>query len=120
MTKKEEDINEYMKSYGYHFWPHYTLKEIKDIEMVKAFFTHDEGNDLNWCFLSTSGVHGSYTTLDEMEQLDYKGNYDITILIIQPRLCNLFYGNIPISKEDVSYLRHLVSTTIEAIKESQK
>ena len=104
---------------------HYNVAELDNIQQVKDIFV-DGTDEMNWLFLSTSGVHGSYTTLDELEKFwdepedseNYHGHY-ITILVYHPRMVCSKYGDIEISREDIPWLRQMVTLTIEAIKESQ-
>jgi len=106
------------------FWPHYKVFEsIKSMADIREVFPTGEANELNWCFLSTSGVHGSYATLDGIHEPD-EGEEPfrhITVLIVQPRLVVLRCGNVNVeTDEDEQFLRRLVASSIEAVKESQK
>jgi hypothetical protein len=109
-------------------WALYDTKKLESMEQLRKYFPNGEADDMNWCVLSTSGVHGSYTTLDDLEESwditdDEDDNYRehfITVLVIQPRLVNLRYGDIEIAKEDIPYLRKLVSSSVRAIKYTQK
>lgn len=115
------------------FTPHYEIETLKSITEVRQIMPNpDDPNydwmyELNWLFLSTSGVHGTYITLDEIEEtwdLDEEddANYGryITILIVHPRICVIRYGNLEIQKNDIPYLRECVEKTIKAVKDSQK
>lgn len=108
---------------------HYSIESISTIGRIKATFPEDDSwdNTLNWLFLSTSGVHGSYTTLDEIEQyvpdVDDEETYrpTLTALIVQPRtVCIRYGGEIEVAPEDVPYLRHVVARTLEGITRSQE
>lgn len=102
-------------------WPHYKIEKLQGIKEIRDIFNDDEEETdwtLNWLVLSTSGVHGSYTTLDK---LDFSDGYAcITALIIHPRLVVLRYGEITIAQDDVPYLRMLVSKSLEGINKSQE
>ena len=98
-------------------WPHYKTYDINrepesnaelSVEQVweflHDFFEDGKGNGMNWLIGSTSGVHGSYKTLDEIENRlkrprkhPIKHHDKFTILSIQPRLCVLRYGNVVVS-----------------------
>jgi len=97
--------------------PYYkVLHSLKSLEDLKKVFPDGKADEYNWCFLSTSGVHGLCTTLDDIEEFPE----DITVLVVHPRLVCLRYGNIQIiSKDDVEWLRGLVRSTIDAVGESQ-
>jgi len=107
-------------------WPHYKIQEIKSILDVRAVFAGETNFNLNWVFISTSGVHGSTTTLDELEAAwdlqedhnDFLGHH-ITILIVHPRLVVMRYGEIEISREDIPWLRDLVAKTLDAVPLTQ-
>ena len=109
-------------------WPHYQIMEITSMEEVREIFPEPQANALNWLLCSTSGVHGSYATLDELDhpELDFDGedlaNFEprITVLIIQPRLVCLHYGDIEVTPEDRKYLRALVRTSLDYIPISQE
>ena len=92
------------------------VKPIYSIQDVKPIFPTGKANSENWLLLSTSGSNGVYTTLDGIEAGEGQG---ITVLIIQPRLVCIFQGHSKIAKEDITYLRKLVSSTIRAIAISQ-
>jgi hypothetical protein len=105
-------------------WPHYEVKQtIKTMANLRSFFPDGKANELNWCFLSTSGVHGTYATLDGMhEPEDGEEPFrHITVLVVQPRLVVMRYGNIDVeTDEDERWLRELVNSTIVAVKKSQE
>ena len=79
---------------------------------------------MNFVLFSTSGVHGMYTTIEEIEAsiLKYPDGPDpdgpdpdaddyhfpeVTVLIVQPRLVCLRYGCIPVTLADIPYLKRL-------------
>lgn len=108
-------------------WPHYKVSEIKSIKDIKSIFPDGKANVLNWFFASTSGIHGSGATLDDIEKyfgwngeepLEVEDNY-LTVLVVQPRLCVLRYGAFEIQPEDLEYLRELVRSTLSAVRQSQ-
>jgi len=117
---------------GIFSWPeHYAILNLDNMNQVRSIFDNGENIsfEMNWLFLSTSGVHGTYTTLEEIEekwgieQDDYGEKYyldSVTVLIVQPRLCTLWNGHVKIEKEDIPYLRNLVSKTINGITRTQK
>lgn len=103
---------------------HYTVNEtIQTIDDLRAMFPSGEADELNWCFLSTSGVHGSYTSLDDIaagpDEDGYEDNY-VTVLVVAPRMIRCNYGHIEISVHDIPWLRRLVSSTLEAVAKSQR
>ncbi|MCY4584281.1 MAG: hypothetical protein OXE50_16025 [Chloroflexi bacterium] len=107
----------------------YSTTEILDTNdkmwsTIKSIFPDNRADKMNWLLCSTSGIHGSYTTLDEIEKDPAFSEYPkfITILIIQPRRCHLFYtGELEIrDNKDITWLRNMIESSIHHIIESQK
>ena len=93
---------------------------------LKAHFPQDRADKYNWLLGSTSGIHGSSTTLDNLEdphfleenELDPRDIEAFTILIIQPRVVRFTYGTVGIrSEDDANWLRGII---IESIAEIAK
>lgn len=128
------------------FWPNYEVIELRTIQEVKHIFGPDgvNVNAHNWCFVGLAGLHGTYMTLNELEQV-FDGEHErytptvdekayVSILILHPRLTVLKqpapkkvletqeagYGEIPITREDIPYLRMLVSKTMKEVWKSQE
>lgn len=105
-------------------------------ECLRNMFPKGEANDLNFVLFSTSGVHGSYTTIEEIEQslikygaepgfmddasdADVPDDYcisDLTVLIVHPRLASMRYGNVNVTLEDVPYLKQLRKSSWEVVQ----
>jgi len=84
-------------------------------------FPTGEADEMNWCFLSTSGIHGTYRTLDDIEAPDSDDSPSrITVLVVAPRMVRCGYGDIEVAGEDVPWLRRLVESTLSAVAESQR
>lgn len=98
---------------------HYTIDNLKNIDQVKEIF-EDGPDEMNWLFLSTSGVHGSYETLDDIEADDDNTEHYITMLVVHPRMVWCKYGHLKIERKDIPWLRVMVTKTIEAVKDSQQ
>ena len=118
------------------FHEHGVVQELKQgMDQIHSIFdnmTADEYS-MNWLFLSTSGIHGNYTTLDDIQDwYDDPDSFNasdwlsdtnkpediipfITVLIVQPRLVNMLYGHIRITEEDIPYLRDCNKRTLEII-----
>lgn len=109
-------------------WPHYEIKKLASMDDLRESFPDDRTDyALNWLFCSTSGVHGSYTTLDDIEaSFDLPEDHDdyvpphLTVLVVQPRLVVVRYGDIEITREDVPWLRDVVARTLVGVRESQE
>lgn len=110
--------------------PHYSLQKVSSIEDLKRLFPDGEANDLNFVLFSTSGVHGSYVTIEDIEaSLEKYGpdlpegdtpddwvNNDLTVVVVQPRICCLRYGNVAVTLNDMEYLKRLRSTSWRAVQ----
>ena len=87
-----------------------TTWELESIEDLKRLFPEGKANGDNICLFSTSGVHGSYTKIEDLcFEPDENGevNNMLTVLAIQPRRVNTAYGTIKVSKEDIEWLKTL-------------
>jgi hypothetical protein len=83
------------------------------MEALRQMFPDGEANDLNFVLFSTSGIHGSYCTIEDCEAGDV---HDLTFLVIQPRIVALRYGNCePKTPEDFAFLKKLRATSLQAI-----
>jgi len=113
-------------------WPHYkNFENLKTIEDIKKHFPDGKCNEMNLFMASTSGVHGSYTTLDDIQKCYDKGcnceeydgfeghDFTLTVMIFHPRLVCIKYGNIEVAEKDIPYLRGLVASSVDAFDESQ-
>jgi len=103
---------------------HYNIFEVTEdlaMDALREMFEDGEANDLNFCLFSTSGIHGSYVTIEECEQFVLEGNDEgwagVTFLIIQPRICCLRYGNCyPKTDDDFRFLKRLRQSSFEAME----
>lgn len=95
---------------------------------IRECFPDGKADDMNWLFLSTSGVHGSYKNLNDFENEAYRKELEeedipfaITVLVIRPRTVVALYGEIEVkTKEEVEFLRRLVRTTIKHVELTQR
>ena len=81
---------------------HYNIFNANGIGALKNFFPDAEADEMNFVLFSTSGVHGTYNTIEESERFlrgklglavkDEEGFSEITFLIVQPRIVCLRYG----------------------------
>lgn len=87
-------------------------------------------NQDNFVIFGTSGVHGSYSTIDDIEEClnkfgdDFDPGSDepdgwigdkLTTLIIKSRSVCLYYGNVRVRLADIPYLRDIQSASKDAI-----
>lgn len=104
-------------------WPHYEIQRLETLEDLWGCFPDDKADEMNWLVLSTSGVHGSCATLDGLlEKWDDQEYVNaITVLVIQPRLVVLRYGELELhDHEGVERLRRIVTSSVSAIIKSQQ
>jgi len=79
-------------------------------------------SDLNWIFYGTSGVHGTYTKLDEVEsQISAgKGHQYLTVLVVMTRAVRMNYGHIRVDTvEECTKLRSLLQLSMEWVQSTQ-
>lgn len=78
------------------------------MEVLREWFPEGEANDMNLVVFSTSGVHGTYQTLEDAEGDLAKGEEaEVTFTIYQPRLVTLRYGVIAVTLADIPFLKKL-------------
>ncbi len=106
----------------------YTTNRIRTLEPLKRIF-HDKCDyTLNWLFLSTSGIHGSYIDLDQIESAwditdeeaeSYVGRH-VTVLAVLPRMVTTLYGHVELeSLAEVAWLRSVVEKTMAGVAATQ-
>jgi hypothetical protein len=101
---------------------HYNVFEaFNGMDALRSIFPEGVADELNFCLFSTSGVHGSYITIEEAEKAFKKKKHDdweceVTFLIVHPRVVCLRYGNCqPNSAADFEYLKKLRETSRAAV-----
>lgn len=125
-----------MRSVHHEIGGHYNIWAVnkgKEMETLKLYFPDGVANEMNFILFSTSGVHGSYTMIEDIEisldkYKDLKLNEDceklpedyvapyLTGLIIQPRLvCMRYFGEMKVKLEDIPYLKKLRQSSFDAI-----
>ncbi|WP_413373333.1 hypothetical protein [Paenibacillus taichungensis] len=106
---------------------------IKTIDDLKSIFPDGQADELNWCMLSTSGVHGTYTKLETIREYfsnpqefveEQNGGEDfepkVTVLVVKPREISMLHGHIKVDEHDIEYLNDLVSSSLLKMSESQQ
>ena len=91
-----------------------------NMDIIRSVFGHELDYEMNWLILSTSGVHGTYTSLDNLEsdpsQWDEDGYAMITAMIFQPRIIRvIFNGDLKITRDDIPYMREVCKKTLEGM-----
>lgn len=90
--------------------------------LFKEIFPKGQADTMNFVLFSTSGVHGTYAAIEEVEKTlngeadtDDQTN-DVTFIIMQPRILCFYYGNItPKTQHDINYLKKLRKSSKIAI-----
>lgn len=105
----------------------FKAKGIIGIDELKDTFPNGVADRLNFCLFSTSGVHGRYSTIEDVEKyindvpIDNRESDDdrcdtVTFIMISPRVLLFKYGNVRVvSQDDVDYLKKLRETSTKAI-----
>lgn len=110
---------------------------LKTIEPIKALFPSGIADERNMAVFSTSGTHGTCTTIEEFEEAfkSLRGNSvnaqiteddieeaaavvtnGITYLVVQPRIVKTYYGVcVPSSLEEIEYLKRLRDSSKEVL-----
>lgn len=102
----------------------YTCRDDSGMAALREFFPNGTADAMNFVLFSTSGVHGTYTTIEDAEAAVGRGNKDedgeewtpsLTFLVVQPRIVCLRYGNCcPQSAEDFEFLKALRASSWQA------
>jgi hypothetical protein len=96
---------------------HYSIMRvatnIDSMDALRGMFPEAKANALNFVLFSTSGVHGTYTTIEESE----KERGDVTFLVVHPRLVALRYGTVaPQTIDDYIFLKKLRESSREVMR----
>jgi hypothetical protein len=79
---------------------------------LRELFPNGQADDLNFVLFSTSGVHGTYCTIEAAED----EGLDVTFLVVQPRIVGLRYGVCePKTPEDFAFLKQLRASSHAAV-----
>ena len=109
---------------GAHY-NNYGCRDEDGMAALREMFPDDSSvNEMNLVLFSTSGVHGTYSTI-EAEERDWQRGVDdygdpadprVTFLIIQPRICCVRHGNCqPQTKQDFEFLKRLRRLSWKAV-----
>ena len=102
---------------------HYHVMPTKGIEHLRRIFIDNKADEYNLVLFSTSGVHGTYSTIEDAEKYLKTTPADrdedcytseITFVVIQPRLCTIHWGNCyPKNLEDIEFLKNIRQSSWE-------
>ena len=108
---------------------HYSIMRLVEngsgMKALRELSPDGEADELNFVLFSTSGIHGSYNTIEDAELFlqgkNPEGHPNITFLIIHPRLVALRYGICtPTSQDDINYLKKLRDSSYCAVMNTGK
>lgn len=92
--------------------PHYSILKLKGMAELRQLFPEGEADSMNFALFSTSGVHGSYATIEEVSKSLRPGKEaTLTVVVVQPRIVCMRYGDISVTSADIPYLRKLRETS---------
>ena len=80
---------------------------------LREMFADGEADHLTVALFSTSGIHGSYTTIEDIEDTLARGpdpfsdDCALTVLVLRPRTCVLLYGQVCVGVTDIAWLKRL-------------
>jgi hypothetical protein len=103
----------------------HTIGTIQDIKHLRRLFPGGKADALNFVLFSTSGVHGSYTTIEQIERSLAKygaecPNSDdppadwadeLTVVVVRPRVVTMLYGTVIPAAADIAWLKRLRDTS---------
>ena len=117
---------------------HYNIWGISErgVDGLRLIFPDGEANEMNFVLFSTSGVHGSYTAIEEIEEglkkygdsPDFLQDEDaeipddwhgtsLTVTVYHPRIIGIGYGNVEVKLEDIPYLKKLRESSWKAVQQ---
>lgn len=86
---------------------------------LRNMFKNADADEMNFVLFSTSGVHGTYNTIEDAERYlkgqNDEGYAEVTFVIVHPRLVSLRYGVCnPKNQDDVEFLKKLRDSSHKA------
>lgn len=119
---------DWSRSDGGHYSKPVPVIHGEGMEALRTMFPDGVANEMNFVLFSTSGIHGSYLTIEEheAEPICQEGGEDVfenevTFVIVQPRLVAMRYGKVfPKTEEDYVFLKKLRQTSWDAVLEIGK
>lgn len=92
------------------------------MECLRQMFPEGTADEMNFVLFSTSGVHGTYNTIEEAEMVldgacdEDEAISEVTFLVVHPRIVTLRYGNCePKNKDDIEFLKKLRDSSVAAV-----
>lgn len=97
----------------------YSIWRGDGMQTLRSIFPNGAADSMNFCLFSTSGIHGSHVTIEDVEGgPEEEFGSHVTFLVIHPRTVTMHYGNcIPETPEDFAFLKKLRASSTEALKQ---
>lgn len=100
------------------------ITRIRSMADLRAIFkTPEDVNEMNAVLFSTSGIHGHYLTIEQVEEAlinqpedEDEREQTLTVLVLHPRCVTMRFGNIPVTLADIPYLKELRSRSWDALQ----
>ena len=100
---------------GMHYEKPVRVIEETAMTALKAMFPEGEANPQNFVLFSTSGIHGGYSQIEDIEE---GLTESVTFLIVHPRKVTMRYGNVtPDGPDDIVYLKKLRQSSWDAVSQ---
>ena len=116
---------------------HYNIWSISGggVNGLRKMFPDAKANEMNFVLFSTSGVHGSYTTIEDIEESltkygpspeflkdeteesmpdDWNGT-SLTVTVYHPRIIGVGYGSVNVTLDDIPFLKALRQSSWDAV-----
>lgn len=101
------------------------------MDALRELFPEGTADEMNVCLFSTSGVHGTYATIEEEENPDAENlewweeghpgepyRASVTFLILHPRTVTTRHGNChPKTPEDFAFLKKLRQSSWDVLQQ---
>lgn len=90
------------------------------MDALRFMFPTGDANSENVVLFSTSGVHGDYSLIEDVEATLLSGQpgelNTVTFVIVQPRIVCMRYGNAePKTIDDIDFLKRLRASSLQAL-----
>ena len=96
-----------------HYTTAWLSRSVDGMHVLREYFARGP-DEFNVVLFSTSGVHGTYTTIEEVEATlrgeapPDEESHEVTFLLLCPRMCSIKYGNVrPKTLDDIAFLKDL-------------
>lgn len=103
---------------------HYSINSVSaedGMGLLRKLFPEGEAQGEQFVLFSTSGIHGTYRTIEEVESREGHEYGELTFLVIRTRVVEVFYGNcLPVTEEDFAFLKRLRNSSLYYFEERRR